>query len=1319
MADAVRGPRGPDYPLRMNEPLTSIGFDQYERHAVTRDVLERARERLGRASLRVLDVGGAASALSRFLPGDRVISIDVLPSSHGEYVRGTGAALPFKDGSFDVVTCHDTLEHVPPALREPFLREMARVAAEMVLVQGPFDRPGVADAERTVMASAREALGPEADTVRFLEEHAAHGLPDLDATVAVLRDMGFAIGVIPNGRLDEWFLKMLVRDRLQRLRGLGLDTRDFDRWSNDLFRPGGEKGPAYRQMIVAARRPELVVGESGPPVEGGASTQDGVLLPIAAVAETVAQFSNMVEARLRELTRQLAEKDAALTERGEALAEAEARWAELEELLAEREAAARYLWGELEGIRGSLGYRLLERYRQVVRAVFPPGSWRGIPYRAARKALRLAIRGAGVARREGFRALLRKAGAKARGAMRRRGAGTAPGSGAVKVPAFDKRIRPLTFPKAANPAVSILIPVYNKAVYTFNCLKSILENTEGVDYEVVVVDDCSTDNTAAMLASMENVKVVRNEENLGFLRTCNRGAALATGRYILLLNNDTQVLPGWLEALVRLAENDPAVGAVGAKLVYPTGRLQEAGGIIWNDGSSYAYGRDDDPARPEYNFVRDVDYCSGACLLVRRDLWERAGGFDLRFAPAYYEDTDLCFTIRQMGYRVVYQPAAVVIHREGTSSGGEMSQRFQQKNRTLFREKWQEVLERDHRPQGSSPYLVRDRSKGKRILVVDYHIPTYDRGGGELRIFRLLNMLKAYGHHVSLLPADLVPAQPYTREIQQLGIEVLYGRVDLGAVGPFFDLVIVSRPEVAAHYVPLIRQYAPQAVLVYDTVDLHWVRESRRAEVEGDDRVRKEAARLREMELWAARNTDATVVVSPVEKDVLEQEVPGVKVFVIPNIHPVAGAGKRFEGRTGLIFVGYYPHLPNRDAMLYFLREVFPLVRKELPRVRLFVVGPEPGPELEALASEDVIVTGWVKELDPYLEGSRVFVCPLRYGAGIKGKIGESMAHGLPVVTTSIGAEGMGLTDGREALIADEPGEFAAKVVQLYTDQELWERLSRAGLEYVEKNYSPSAVAAKVEEMVQSARGGLIGRGRAQCNICGSRAGFRLDGGHYKEGYACLSCGSISRDRMLVSALGMCLGRSGPLRDWRPDPNVVLVETSGFRGHPAHLRGKFKYVNLVYDDWGEEALRGDLQQLPFRDGAIDVVISADVFEHVRDDAAGFGEVHRVLKDGGYFILQVPALGEGESTTVLVDTSGPDDIYLAPPEYHAPHSLVYRYYGNDLAGRLRSLGFQVMLLSAEDPAHQIQRQAIIVAQKGAGLVLGYARAASVGRGAGLA
>lgn len=1297
----------------MSDSLKTLGFDQYERHAVTRSVVERVRRLMGGGPVRILDIGGAASALARFLPSDRVIAIDVLSMSQGEYVRGTGAALPFRDASFDIATCHDTLEHVPADLRRQVVTEMARVAREMVLIQGPFDEPGVASAERIVMDASRQALGERSETVRFLTEHRQHGLPDLKSTLAHLHDLGFTTVVIPNGALNEWVLKMMLRDRLVALSRFGIQTGEFDRWSNDSFYAGATRVPTYRQLIVAARNAEAVaMGADGVGETVSAWSDQSALLPAPMVGEALARFSSLVEAglaeleaRLAELQRDLAQRDEMLARQDADLAEAAARLADTEELLAEREAAARYLWGELESIRDSLGYRLLEFYRRVVRAVFPPGSARGIPYRAARKALRLAIRSLGVVRREGMRAFLRKAGRKV--ARRWRFSRYSPEIAAaapIKIPPFEKRIRPLAFPKVTDPKVSIIVPVYNKAIYTFNCLKSVLENSGDVPYEVIVVDDASTDETPEMLSQMENVRVLRNQENQGFLKTCNYGLSAVSGQYVVFLNNDTQVRPGWLSALVETIERDERIGIVGAKLIYPTGKLQEAGGIVWNDGSSYAYGRDANPRRPEFNFIRDVDYCSGACLLVRRDLLERVRGFDARFQPAYYEDTDLCFGIREMGYRVVFQPDAVVIHREGTSSR-ESSQTLQQRNRVVFREKWAHVLARDHYPPNTDPYLARDRSRGKRVLVVDYHMPTYDRGGGELRMFRLLNLIKDAGHRVTLLPADLIPAQPYTHDFQQLGIEVLYGDVRLEEFGRLLDVVIVSRPEVAQHYVPLVRRYAPQAILIYDTVDLHWIRESRRAEVEGNEEARREAARLREMELWAARACDATVVVSPVEKQILEAELPNVKVYVIPNVHPVQGRGRAFTDRAGLLFVGYYPHLPNRDAMLYFIRDIFPHVKKHLPDVKLYVVGPEPGEELERLAGEDVVVTGWVKDLAPYLEGCRAFVSPLRYGAGIKGKIGESMAHGLPVVTTSVGAEGMGLTDGAEVLIGDDPVEFAEKVVQLYCDQELWERLSKAGLDFVDRTYSPSAVAASLQSMMESVRGGIVGRGRSQCNICGSRGGFLPNGGHHKEGYACLSCAAISRDRMLISTLGLCIGRSGPLLSWQPDPNFTILETSGFRGHPPLLAAKFRYINLVYDDAAEHGLLGDLQRLPIKDRSVDVVLSADVFEHVRDDTAGFAEVYRILKDSGFFLLQVPALGDADRSRILVDASGPEDVYLAPPEYHEPHSLVYRYYGNDLADRLRSLGFQVLLLRTQIPAHEVHLQAILIAQKAPYLAIG--------------
>ena len=224
-----------------------------------------------------------------------------------------------------------------------------------------------------------------------------------------------------------------------------------------------------------------------------------------------------------------------------------------------------------------------------------------------------------------------------------------------------------------GPMVSIVIPCYNQVHYTYACLQSILEFTKDVTYEVIIADDVSTDATAELSRYAEGLVICRNETNQGFLRNCNQAAKAARGKYIMFLNNDTKVTEGWLSSLVNLIESDSTIGMVGSKLVYPDGRLQEAGGIIWSDGSGWNYGRLDDPDKAEYNYVKDVDYISGAAILLSTALWKQIGGFDQRFAPAYCEDSDLAFEVRKAGYRVVYQPLSKVIHFEGVSNGTDVN----------------------------------------------------------------------------------------------------------------------------------------------------------------------------------------------------------------------------------------------------------------------------------------------------------------------------------------------------------------------------------------------------------------------------------------------------------------------------------------------------------------------------------------------------------------------------------------------------------------------------------------------------------------------
>jgi GT2 family glycosyltransferase len=297
-------------------------------------------------------------------------------------------------------------------------------------------------------------------------------------------------------------------------------------------------------------------------------------------------------------------------------------------------------------------------------------------------------------------------------------------------------INKLHFNSFIEPQVSIIIPVFNNWKYTYCCLNSILEHTEEVTYEVIVVDDGSSDETVEMLEKVQNIRIILNESNLGYLKACNRGAEVAKGQYLLFLNNDTEPQEGWLENLLSIADGDKVIGAVGAKLIYPDGKLQEAGGMIFSDGRPWKFGNGDDPEKEIYNQICEVDYCSGACLLVRKNLFTELGGFDVRYVPAYYEDADLCFTLRKMGYKVLYSPEVVVIHYEAVTAG-KNAYSWGEINRMKFIEKWEnELTYQDEHPSITGEFPA--TANRERLTK----IPTFENKLKFLKnIYKLLNAL--------------------------------------------------------------------------------------------------------------------------------------------------------------------------------------------------------------------------------------------------------------------------------------------------------------------------------------------------------------------------------------------------------------------------------------------------------------------------------------------------------------------------------------------------------------------------------------------------
>jgi len=362
-----------------------------------------------------------------------------------------------------------------------------------------------------------------------------------------------------------------------------------------------------------------------------------------------------------------------------------------------------------------------------------------------------------------------------------------------------------------------------------------------------------------------------------------------------------------------------------------------------------------------------------------------------------------------------------------------------------------------------------------RILIVDRWLPEHDKDSGAVRMFSLLKILVEEGFRVSFLPNDLQRRSPYDQDLEDIGVECIYGPVNLedffAKEGRRFSWILLSRPEQAYRFLPIVRSYAIHSKVIYDTVDLHWVRFERGARYGGDSNLEMQARKYRKLELFNAECSDITLTVTEDERVLLLKEIDGLDVKVLPNIHMVEENVPPYSTRKDLMFIGGYSHKPNEDAMVYFVREVFPAIRGALPGIRLFAVGSEPSKAVLDLAGPDVEITGWVRDVRPYFEGCRVFVSPLRYGAGMKGKIGQSMSFGVPVVTTTIGAEGIGLVDGVSALVADNPADFSSAVVRLYQDEELWNKLSGNALNIIKENYSHDAIRRRVGDIFRKAHG--------------------------------------------------------------------------------------------------------------------------------------------------------------------------------------------------------------------------------------------------------
>ena len=629
-----------------------------------------------------------------------------------------------------------------------------------------------------------------------------------------------------------------------------------------------------------------------------------------------------------------------------------------------------------------------------------------------------------------------------------------------------------------EPDVSIVIPVYNQLPFTLACIEALVEHKTRYTFEILVGDDASNDATEAAFATpIRGVRNVRHPQNLGFVRNCNETARQARGRYILFLNNDTLVLPRWLDELIATLEANADIGLVGSKLIYPDGRLQECGAIVWSDGSAWNFGRLDDPRRPEYGYLRDVDYVSGASIALRRGLWLDLGGFDELFAPAYAEDADLAFRVREAGLRTVVQPLSQLLHFEGISSGTDLTggaKGHQVENLRKLHERWKDELA-CHRENADAPELEKERAVTRRVLFIDHCTPTPAEDAGSVVALEVMRGFQHEGYKVTFVPEDnFAHMGESTRDLQRVGIEAIYhpaySRMPyfLANRNDPFDVIFLHRFGVGDAHLPALRRKFPHAKILFLNADMHFLREMREAELSGSDRARNTARRTRERELRVIEQADVTLVHSDFEQQLLQHELPASNVVLFPLIHDPLASAPSLAQRSGVCFVGGFRHPPNADGICWFVADVWPLVLSQVSGAILYIVGSHVTAQIDALDKHPgVEVVGFVKELDGLLAQRRVSVAPLRYGAGAKGKVAASLAHGLPVVCTSVAAEGMQLSPDGDVLVGDDPETMAAHVVMLLTDDAAWQRMSQAGLDYAGRVTSRRRARERLRQLLE------------------------------------------------------------------------------------------------------------------------------------------------------------------------------------------------------------------------------------------------------------
>jgi GT2 family glycosyltransferase len=625
------------------------------------------------------------------------------------------------------------------------------------------------------------------------------------------------------------------------------------------------------------------------------------------------------------------------------------------------------------------------------------------------------------------------------------------------------KLKPLSFPKIEKPDVSIVIPACNKVEVTYLALCSLLISPNKASFEVIVVDDASTDETGNLEGIISGITVLHNDEPLRFIRSCNIGAEQARGQYVVLLNNDVEVTAGWLDELIATFGRFDRVGLAGSKLLFPDGRLQDGGGIVWGSGNPWNYGRGQNPEDPRFCYARQVDYLSGAAMMVPKSIWQEVGGLSPYLEPMYFEDTDFAFKVRKAGYSTWFVPSSVIYHYEGMTSGTDLTlgfKRYQEVNRPKFKRRWVDAYSQ-HSRDGHQPDLEKDRGIAGRILFIDYTTPRPDQDAGSYAALQEIRLVQSLGYKVTFIATNMAHFGKYTEDFQKIGVEMVYApfymtiKDFLSQRAAEFDAFYITRFYVAREVLSQIRTLAPDAKVLFNNADLHFLREIRASRVSGDEKRMEEARQTRERELGVISEVDVVLSYNEAEHAVIEAYSEGkARVLRCPWVVDIPTHVVSLDGRSGLSFLGSFRHHPNAEAMEWFVQEIMPRLASRHPDLTLSIYGSGVTDEIKALASDNVKAVGFVSELAAAYDPHRIFVAPLLSGAGIKGKVLEALARGIPCVLSPVAAEGIGLRHGHDCFIARTPEDWIVAITHLQQDDALWKTMSNMARHFMADSYS-------------------------------------------------------------------------------------------------------------------------------------------------------------------------------------------------------------------------------------------------------------------------